>query len=191
MNTGEVIAVAALGCLVLVELWTIFAVSLLAHELGHALAARRLHIPVRRIVIGVGPRMLRLGRLEARLLPVLGLTDVVGGMHALDQRRRAPIAVAGPAASAALGLALLGLAAITTGHAAAMARAVGTMNVGIAAVNLLPVPLLDGWTAIERHIFAALRVQPSEAQRVRLYKGGALVLLALLLMTIIVEHMRC
>ena len=135
--------------------------------------------------------MLRFGRLEARLLPVLGFADVVGGMHALDQRRRALIAIAGPAASAALGLALLGLAAVTTGHAAAVARAVGAMNVGIAVFNLLPVPLLDGWTVIERYIFAALRVQPSEAQRVRLYKAGALVLLALLLMTIIVEHMRC
>ena len=190
MNTGEVIAVAALGCLVLVELWTIFAVSLLAHELGHALAARRLHIPVRRIVIGVGPRLLRLGRLEARLLPGLGLTDVVGGMHALDQRRRALIAVARPAASAALGLALLVLAAVTTGHAAAVARAVGTMNVGIAAFNLLPIPMLDGWTAIERYIFASLGVQTSEATLGRIYKAGVLTLLVLLLVGIIVEHMR-
>ena len=185
----EAIHLALVGGLVAVEAWVIFAVSLLAHELGHALAARLLRVPVRRIVVGVGPSLLHVGRLDVRLLPALGFVDVVGGMHTLDQRRRALIAIAGPAGSAALGIGLVGASLVSTGHAAAVARAVGAMNVAIAGFNLLPIPLLDGWHVIERYVLRLLRVQPGEAQRLVAHKIGATVLLAFPLAAIIVGHL--
>ncbi len=171
------------------EAWVIFAGSILVHELGHALAARLLRVPVRRIVVGIGPGLLRAGRLDLRLLPALGFVGVSDGMHSLDQRRRSLIAIAGPGASAALGIALVGVSMLSTGHAAAIARAVGAMNIGIAGFNLLPIPLLDGWHVIERYVLRLLRVQPGEAQRLVAHKIGATVLLAFPLAAIIVGHL--
>ena len=172
------------------EAWAIFAGSILAHELGHTLAARRLRVSVSRVVIGIGPSLLRVGRLDVRLLPALGFADVVGGMHALDQRRRSLIAIAGPAASAVLGIGLVGVSLVSSGHVAAVAHAVGIMNIGIAGFNLLPIPLLDGWHVVERYVLRLLRVEPGETQRVVAYKIGAAILLALPLAAIIVGRLR-
>ncbi len=189
MNVADAIRVGLILGRVAGEVWAIFAASILVHELGHALAARLLRVPVRRVVVGVGPSLLRLGRLDLRLLPALGLVDVAGGLHSLDQRRRALIATAGPAGSAALGIGLVGASLVSTGHAAAVARAVGAMNVGIAGFNLLPIPLLDGWHVVERYVLRLLRVQPGEAQRLVAHKIGATVLLALPLAAIIVGRL--
>jgi membrane-associated protease RseP (regulator of RpoE activity) len=189
VNVQEAIRVGLVVGRVAGEAWAIFAASILVHEIGHALAARRLRVPVRRVVVGVGSRLLRAGRLDLRLLPALGFVDVVDGMHGLDQRRRVLIAVAGPVASAALGIGLVGVSIVSTGHAGGVARAVGSMNIGIAAFNLLPIPLLDGWHVAERYILRLVRVQPGAAQRLVAYKIGATVLLSLPLAALIVEHL--
>jgi membrane-associated protease RseP (regulator of RpoE activity) len=190
VNVQEAIRIGLVLARVAGEAWAIFAGSILAHELGHTLAARRLRVSVIRVVIGIGPSLLRAGRLDLRLMPALGFVVVADGMHSLDQRRRALIAVAGPAASAALGIGLVGVSLASNGHPAAVARAMGAMNIGISGFNLLPIPFLDGWHVAERYVLRRLRVQPSDAQRVMAHKIGTAVLLALPLAAIIVEHMR-
>jgi membrane-associated protease RseP (regulator of RpoE activity) len=190
VNVQEAIRVGLVVGRVAGEAWAIFAASILVHEIGHALAARRLRVPVRRVVVGVGSRLLRAGRLDLRLLPALGFVDVVDGMHGLDQRRRVLIAVAGPVASAALGIGLVGVSLVSIGHVAAVAHAVGIMNLGVGGFNLLPVPLLDGWHVVERYILRLVRVQPGDAQRLVTNRIGATLLLSMPLAAIIVEHMR-
>jgi membrane-associated protease RseP (regulator of RpoE activity) len=193
VNVQEAIRVGLVVGRVAGEAWAIFAASILVHEIGHALAARLLRVPVSRVVVvvGVGPCLLHVRRLDVRLLPALGFVDVAGGMHGLDQRRRVLIAVAGPAASALLGIGLVGvLSMVCAGHAAAVARAAGAMNIGIAGFNLLPVPLLDGWHVAERYILRLVRVQPGDAQRLVTNRIGATLLLSLPLAAIIVGHMR-
>jgi Zn-dependent protease len=145
----------------------LFGVSLLVHELGHAVVARR-H--------GVG---------------VDGITLwVLGGVARLT--RQAPtasaelqIAVAGPLGSAVIGLVLAG-GAIATRHSdsATLGRAVllwvGLVNVALAVLNLLPGAPLDGG----RVLTALVWRRTGDAERARLLSGRAGLVLGALLVVV-------
>lgn len=105
-----------------------FFVSLLAHELAHALAARHYSLRVRRITLWM------LG----------GLTELEG--ESRTPRADAVVAAAGPLTSLALGLAFSGAAWLLGGGGlAATALAwLGGLNVLLAIFNLLPGSPLDG-----------------------------------------------
>src|SRR2546421_886250 len=108
----------------------LFFASVLAHELSHAVVARRKGIPVHRITL-----------------------FIFGGMAQISREPRTPgdevkIALAGPALSSCLGALLLalGLAADALGASAgaALLETVGVVNVLLAVFNLLPGFPLDG-----------------------------------------------
>jgi len=108
-----------------------FLASLLAHELAHALAARRHGIRVRSVTLWM------LG----------GVTQLDGDLA--TPRADLQIALAGPAASLLTGVVFLGvaLAVIAAGGprvAAAAAMCLALMNGVLAAFNLLPGAPLDG-----------------------------------------------
>jgi Zn-dependent protease len=134
----------------------VFGASLLAHELGHALVARR-H--------GVG---------------VDGITLwLLGGLARLDRPAPTPaaearIALAGPLVSGLIGVVLVAVAVLTRDAAwAPLARAValwlGLVNVLLAGFNLLPGAPLDGG----RVLAAVLWRRSGDAERARLLAGRA------------------
>jgi Zn-dependent protease len=106
----------------------LFSVSLLAHELGHALEARREGIPTREITLWM-----------------LGGAARSGGPFR-SAGMEARVALAGPAVSAALGGALVGAGQIgglpTT--IAAVLEWLGWTNVLLLAFNMIPALPLDG-----------------------------------------------
>ena len=109
----------------------LFLVSILGHEVGHAIAARRHHIGTTEITIWL-----------------------LGGIAKLDQQSQTAksefqIAIAGPAASAAIGGAMVGLAILVRddtsyGLPGTVLVLVGAMNLVLAVSNLLPGAPLDG-----------------------------------------------
>lgn len=112
-----------------------YALSLLAavllHEGAHAWMARRLGLPVHRIV-----------------------ADLWGGHTAFDGRgmtpgRAAAIAVVGPLANLVLGLAGFALAFALDGVAGLVAHGLGYVNVLLAVFNLLPGLPLDGGQLVD------------------------------------------
>lgn len=112
-----------------------YAVSLLLavllHEGAHAWMARRLGLPVHRVV-----------------------ADLWGGHTAFDGRgmtpgRTAAVAVVGPLTNLALGLAGLGLGEVLDGIPALLARGLGYVNVLLAVFNLLPGLPLDGGQLVD------------------------------------------
>jgi Zn-dependent protease len=124
MANGVGVALACVGV-------AVFFVSILVHELGHALVARRFGIPTSAIELW-------------------GL----GGFARLDREARTPkaegwIAAAGPLASFLLGGLGIGLAlaldrAGAPNHVVAMAGWTGLINLVLAVFNLLPGAPLDG-----------------------------------------------
>lgn len=109
----------------------LFLASLLAHEVAHALVARRKGVPVRSITLWV-----------------LGGVTQLGG-ETRSARADLEIAAAGPLASLAVGgvLILATLAANSVGAPALVGAAlgwIGAMNVLLAVFNLLPGAPLDG-----------------------------------------------
>jgi len=108
-----------------------FYASLVAHELAHALVARRRHIEVEGIVLWL------LG----------GMSKLRGDANSASDENR--ISIVGPATSAALALVFFVLSRIAgAGHPASLAAAVlgwlGWLNGLLAAFNLVPAFPLDG-----------------------------------------------
>lgn len=105
--------------------------SIVLHELGHALTARRLGVPIRGITL-----------------------FIFGGVAEMADepptaRAEFLVAVAGPLVSVALGVGFLGLAAATAaldGPAAviAVAAVLGSVNLALVVFNMIPAFPLDG-----------------------------------------------
>jgi Zn-dependent protease len=101
--------------------------SVLAHELSHALVARRLGLKVEGITL-----------------------FIFGGATSIDQDSRTPreealIAIAGPAASVVIGLALLGAnLVVSQPQIAALLGWLGFINLLLGAFNLIPGFPMDG-----------------------------------------------
>lgn len=109
----------------------VFYASLLAHELSHAVVARRHDVPVTRITLWVFGGVASLGA------------------DAPDARTELRIAVAGPAMSTAVGVATILVATVAAAIGAPDVLVVGLawlggINVVLAVFNLLPAFPLDG-----------------------------------------------
>ncbi|MBN8745782.1 MAG: site-2 protease family protein [Thiomonas arsenitoxydans] len=160
----------------------LFVASLALHEAGHALAARIFGLPVRRVTAGNGPWLLRLwgGRFEARLFGLNGACEFTRPLESEPTLARFWIALAGPLSS-------LGAAGLFAGLGAAWSAVAGhgsevqvcllmaQANVALALFNLLPIPPLDGWRALEA-VLEQTGFRLSDARRARLHAGGMVLL---------------
>jgi membrane-associated protease RseP (regulator of RpoE activity) len=125
-----------------------FFASLVLHELGHYIAARRCAVPVRRAGLGWGPKLfgLRVGEVEwqAHLFPFGAYVQM--DMKVLQSRSLAQqLFVLG----AGIGVNLV-LSVLTWGSL------FGAINLALAIGNLIPLYQLDGWKSgmvICRRIF--------------------------------------
>jgi Zn-dependent protease len=107
--------------------------SILFHELGHAVSARRHHLSIERIHL-----FLFGGMAELRTRP-------------MNAKQEAEVALAGPAASVLLGLAAFAAASMLAdagGMAYRLFHFVGQMNLLLAIFNLFPMYPLDGGRAV-------------------------------------------
>lgn len=116
----------------------LFFASVLAHELCHALVARRFGLKVESISM-----------------------FIFGGVTTIDEDSRTPreealIALAGPAASILIGLALLGLdVVVPQPQAAALFGWLGYINLALGAFNLIPGFPMDGGRVLRALIWRA------------------------------------
>jgi Lon-like protease len=150
--------------------------SVLAHELGHALAARRRGIPVGGIT-----------------LFALGGATELGG-HGRTPREELAVAGTGPWISivlaAGFGLTATGAEQLPAGDVAAavglVAGLLGWLNLGLAAFNLLPAAPLDGGRIVHALLWRTLRdrrLATLITSVLGVMLGTALVAIGLLLVT--------
>jgi Zn-dependent protease len=146
----------------------LFFACLLAHELGHALLARRLGIPVRGITL-----------------------FLLGGLSEIGEEINVPgnefaIALAGPLVSAALGGVFYVVAYATEGPVEAVAASLALGNVFLAVFNLIPGLPLDGGRLLRAGIWR-LTGDRRRATRIGVAAGRllalALVILGVFLIT--------
>lgn len=138
--------------------------SLVLHELAHGVAALRQGDPTALLAGRLSVNPLRhVSPLGTVVLPALALLlsggkIVVGWlapMPVIPENMRDPrrgmlcVALAGPAANAALAVLCLALSTATDSRAVVQC---GLLNAGLAAINLLPIRPLDGWHIV--HHFA-------------------------------------
>lgn len=114
-----------------------FAAAMLIHELGHLVAARACLVPADELGLGWGPKVygFRLGGVEYRLCAV-----PVGAYVRLDmaELQRRPLLQQ-------VVVLLAGVIVNLVAAALAEGTAFGTMNLLLAATNLLPLYQQDGW----------------------------------------------
>jgi Zn-dependent protease len=146
-------AVAALAAV-------LFAVSVLAHELGHAAVSLRLGLPIRRITL-----------------------YLFGGMAEIDGEPATPaaedlVAVAGPLVSVFVAGVAAAFAGLAPGHAARMlAVYLAVTNTVLAVVNLLPGLPLDGGRILRAAVWRATGERDS-GTRAAVRGGQAVAVLA-------------
>jgi len=114
-----------------------FALAMLIHELGHLVAARACMVPAGELGLGWGPKVFgfRAGGVEYRLCAV-----PVGAYVRLDmaELQRRPLVQQ-------VVVLLAGIIVNLVAAALAEGTAFGTMNLLLAATNLLPLYQQDGW----------------------------------------------
>jgi Zn-dependent protease len=145
----------------------LFFASLLLHELGHALVARREGIPTREITLW--------------MLGGVAQSDAPFETPGIEAR----VALAGPAVSAGLGTALVaaGLVAGLPPALAAVLEWLGWTNLLLLAFNLLPVLPLDGGRVLRAALWRVRHSQlraTRDAARVAQVLSAALIGLGLL-----------
>lgn len=159
---------------------TLLLSPLLIHELGHWALLRRNGVPVTEAWIGLGPVILRLGRLRVGLLPIGAA--VLPEPQAFD--RIAPltkvwVALAGPIASFAYGVALLAMALALPGTAdhstAKLLIPIASLSFFLGGLNLVPVPPLDGFQAYRYWREHKLQPFPEKVQSLATRFGNGLV----------------
>jgi membrane-associated protease RseP (regulator of RpoE activity) len=154
-----------------------------AHECGHLVAARWLHIPVRRITFGHGPVLLRRSmgdnsEFVLRVVPT-GMAIGVPGRRNPDGTLRRPLghdmtlAVAGPIVSFLLAALLFALTPWLQYWLVASAL----LSATLAAANLIPVPGLDGGHLLLLGL-ARLGVQLSPQREIQVQRIGVNLLAA-------------
>lgn len=131
-----------------------FAVLLVAsplfvHEAGHWAVLRRQRVPVTQFWIGLGPVIFRWRKLHIGMFPIgCAVLPQPAMYQGLAPAQRMAVALAGPAASVLYGICLL-LAQQSNPEVPGMVglQMLAYMNFALAAINLIPVPPLDGFQA--------------------------------------------
>ena len=122
---------------------------LVFHEMGHWVALKRLGVPTTEFWLGLGPQVIRLGRVRVGMLPIGGaVVPEPDSFSRLTPNQRMWVCLAGPVASVLYGAVLLSLwAAFAEVQGVRGLLGIAGLNFFLAAVNILPVPPLDGFGA--------------------------------------------
>lgn len=126
--------------------------TVVVHEAGHWMLLNRYGVRVLCVGLGLGPDIVKLGKLRVGMLPIgASVTPDPIAFAALTARQRLWVSLAGPWMSAMYATALLAASlAVTPGSAAQHALVLlSNLNWLLAGINLLPVPPLDGFRALE------------------------------------------
>jgi Zn-dependent protease len=162
-------------------LWNLLAILLALHEYGHLYAMNRLGIRADKVVIGnVKLFTIKIKGLpfEFGLLPLFAYVSSKAYERA-DSRKRAIVAAAGPAISAATGVIFY---AINFVHPIWLVGLCAKGSLILVATNLIPLPPLDGWTMIEHFVLkTGIKITPRGRQYL-LGAGFVAIVLAALLM---------
>src|SRR6202049_1350962 len=120
----------------------------LAHELAHWVQMYRLHIPLSRLTLGMGPSFRLWGRLYVGIFPIgASVAPERSAWDAASNRDRFTVAIGGPIASFIFGGVLLALPLFYPETLKGL-PAMAWMHFVLGLVNLVPVPPLDGWVAV-------------------------------------------
>lgn len=126
--------------------------SVVVHEAGHWMLLRRFGVRIVSVGLGLGPDLARIGRLRVGMLPIgASVTPDARQFEALSPGQRLWVALAGPWLSAMYAVALL-MSALALPEDLPAHRALAllsNLNWLLAGLNLLPIPPLDGFRALE------------------------------------------
>jgi len=146
---------------------------LVFHEMGHWVALRRFNVPVTEYWMGLGPVLLRLGKLRVGMLPIGGAVVPHAEQYAaLSAKEKLIVTLAGPFASLLYAVVSLGVWYLERSMPGSDALwLIGTLNLLLAGLNMIPVPPLDGFQAWVQ--FRELQGRPLSALTLgRAYRFG-------------------
>lgn len=157
----------------------VIAASVLTHETGHAAFLSRYGVSIVKVQLGLGPTILKIGKLEFGCFPIGGaVSPEPERFLALSGRQKFMVAIAGPLASSILTVLLVLASYSLAGGQARLMYILAELNLFIAFFNLLPIPPLDGFqalSALKEHMGIPL----TENQRLRFQRFGNAVIYGL------------
>lgn len=118
----------------------------LVHEAGHWAFLTRYGVGVKEISLGLGQPLLSIGRFKIGIFPVGAAITPSDNYEQLAYRQKFLVAIAGPLASMLYTVILLAAAELDYANKGLVGLA--GLNFYIAALNLIPVPPLDGYKAL-------------------------------------------
>ncbi len=164
LNAHLLTAPFSSASLLLLSLITFTSLAMIIHELGHLAAAKICRVRASEIGLGLGPRLfgfrLREFEFSLRALPVASYLRIDGA--ALKQRKIVQQLFVH------LGGVMLNLLAAL----AAQGTMFGSINLMLAAANLLPLYKHDGWKCGVVLVRALLRKQSQPVEWVFTFSGG-------------------
>lgn len=123
---------------------------LIFHEMGHWAALRRFGVPVDQYWLGLGPALFKWGPFRVGMLPIGGaIVPRQSDYERLTPAQKIVVALAGPFASLIYGVVVWCAWLLNLEHLWAPAMlSIAQLNFLLVAINLLPIPPLDGFQAL-------------------------------------------
>lgn len=152
--------------------------TVVVHEAGHWMLLRRYGVRILSVSLGLGPDLVKAGRFKVGMLPIgASVTPDPVAFAALAPWQRVWVALAGPWMSAMYATALLAASLVIAPNAPAHHGLVLLSNLNwlLAGLNLLPVPPLDGFRALEYWLEATGSPLSNRVQQAAYRLGNGLV----------------
>lgn len=146
---------------------------LVIHEMGHWMVLHRFKVSIAEYWIGLGPCILRVGKLRVGMFPIGGaVVPEEGSFKQLAHKHRLLVALAGPIASLIYGCVALAVwYALPQVEGIRASYSIAMLNFVLAGVNALPVPPLDGFQAYTS--YREIRGNPISSRRLAMaYRAG-------------------
>lgn len=129
-------------------------VFLAIHEAGHYVALKWFKQDIQYFGVGFGADVFRWNKFRIKMFPIGAFIQPTSQYEKLSSKEKLIVAAAGPFANIlfALLMYLVAILNLENNHYSHALMIMTNINIGLALVNLIPIPPLDGWIILVNYL---------------------------------------